>query len=35
MKYMIGKSKIKSANLPHKSTINKVNVNNKPEKCFQ
>ena len=35
MKDMIGKSKIKSTNLPHKFTINKVNVNNKTERCFQ
>ena len=29
MKYIIGKSKIKSANLPCKLTINKVDVYNK------
>ena len=31
MKDIIGKSKIKSTNLPHKVTINKVDVYDKPE----
>ena len=31
MKAIIGKSKIKSTNLPSKLTINKVDVYNKPE----
>ena len=31
MKDLIGKSKIKSTNLPRKLTINKVDVYNKPE----
>ena len=36
MKDIIGKSKIKSRNLPRKLTINKVDVYNKPEiQCFQ
>ena len=34
IKDIIRKSKIKSTNLPYKFTINKMNVNTKPERCF-
>ena len=35
IKDITAKSKIKSTNLPRKLTIDKVDVHNKPERCFE